>query len=190
LPIDYNDKYPEENNKEVCSTEGTLAYTSLDDGVGNVEADGLEKIHFCPIAWDRPQFEAIVADCEGNTDAYPSKKMDTFSRIALHEMTHMSTVGPPIIADPEEGDDGQIKDVQLYDDEGDFPANGPINAHALADPEQGDYYNPELTQNNADNYAWMALDALVSRHCASDPSGDSWQDFFTESPPRIGAVDE
>lgn len=118
--------------------------------------------------------------------------MDTFSRIALHEMTHMSTVGPPIIADPEDDDDddGQIKDVSLYDDEGAFAAYGPINAHALADPEQGDYYNPDLTQTNADNYAWMALDALVSRHCASDPSGDTWQGFFTESPPRIDSVDE
>jgi hypothetical protein len=191
LSTDYNDKYPKAANKEVCSTEGTEAYTSFDDGVGNIEADGLEKIHFCPIAWDRPQFDAIVADCEGNTDAYPSEKMDTFSRIALHEMTHMSTVGPPIIADPEDDDDdGQIKDVSLYDDEGAFAAYGPINAHALADPEQGDYYNPDLTQTNADNYAWMALDALVSRHCASDPSGDMWQGFFTESPPRIDSVDE
>jgi hypothetical protein len=80
--------------------------------------------------------------------------MDTFSRIALYGMTHTSTVGPPIIADPEDDDDdGQIKDVPLYEEEGDSAAYGPINAHALADPAQGDYYNPDLTQTNADNCA-------------------------------------
>jgi len=118
--------------------------------------------------------------------------MDTFSRVALHEMTHMSTVGPPIIGNPDDDEDGQIKDVPLYDGEADedFGAYGPINAHALADPEQDDYYNPDLTETNADNYAWMSLDALVSRHCAKDPSGDKWADFFTESPPPIDPVEE
>lgn len=143
------------------------------------------------MAWDIPQFEKVIEDC-GALDAYPSEKMDTFSRVALHEMTHMSTVGPPIIANPEEDEDGQIKDIPLYDEkeDEDFAAYGPINAHALADPEQDKYYNPELTETNADNYAWMSLDALVSRHCAADPSGDNWASFFTQSPPPIDPVDD
>lgn len=46
--------------------------------------------------------------------------MDTFARIALHEMSHMSSVGPPITKDPEdEDDDGLIKYVQMAD--GDTP---------------------------------------------------------------------
>lgn len=111
--------------------------------------------------------------------------MDTFSRIALHEMTHMSTVGPPIIGDDEE--DGQIRDIVLTDPETDeqFGAYGPINTHALVDEAQDDYFNPIVTEGNADSYAWMALDALVSRHCAKEVTEDRWQDFFTENPPAI-----
>jgi hypothetical protein len=122
--------------------------------------------------------------------------MDTFSRVALHEMTHMSTVGPPIIRNDEEGEDGQIRDVPLTapdDSDGDdsddepfeFPAYGPVNAHALVDEAQDDYFNPYKAETNADSYAWMALDALVSRHCATDTSGNNWVNFFTESPPAI-----
>jgi hypothetical protein len=99
----------------------------------------------------------------------------------------MSTVGPPIIGD----EDGQIKDAMLFDDQdpddGDsrFAAYGPINTHALVDEAQEDFWNPALTETNADSYAWMALDALVSRRCATDVSGDDWQNFFTENPPGI-----
>jgi hypothetical protein len=111
--------------------------------------------------------------------------MDTFSRIALHEMMHMSTVGPPIIGD--EDSDGQIRDISLNDpDDGSpFGAYGPINTHALADKAQDDYFNPALTEENADSYAWMALDALVSRHCAANTQGDDWQNFFTKNPPNV-----
>lgn len=162
-------------------TEGTLAYTQFDDGE---DEDGLEKIHFCDIAYDVVQFEEVVADCAA-LDAYPSEKMDTFSRIALHEMTHYSTVGPPIIGDDD--DDGEIKDVTLTDPDDDetFGAYGPTNTHALVDEAQDDYFNPALTESNADSYAWMSLDALISRHCAADPN--NWENFFTENPPAINA---
>ena len=182
---DFGGRYPEDANKEDCSIPGTLAYTAFDDGDDGIEADGLEKIHFCQIAYDVVQFEKVVADCAA-LDAYPSEKMDTFSRIALHEMTHMSTIGPPIIGDEDE--DGQIKDIMLTDpddDEDRFAAYGPVNAHALVDESQDDYFNPAVTEINADSYAWMALDALVSRHCATDATDDNWQNFFTENPPAI-----
>lgn len=114
---------------ESC-TEGTLAYTAFDDGE---DEDGLEKIHFCNIAYHIVQFEEVVADCAA-LDAYPNEKMDTFSRIALHEMIHYSTVGPPIIGDDDD-DDGQIKDVTLTDSDNDeqFAACGSANTHALVD---------------------------------------------------------
>lgn len=82
--------------------------------------------------------------------------MDTFSRIALHEMTHYTSVDPPNV------DSEMIQDVQMTGGE---TASGTVNAHALVDKTQADYFNPALAENNADNYAWTALDALVSRNC-------------------------
>lgn len=102
--------------------------------------------------------------------------MDTFSRIALHEMTHYSFVGPPNV------NGEMIQDLQMSDGE---TAYGTVNAHALVDEGQDDFFNPAVAETNADNYAWMALDALVSRHCTETPSGDEWQNFFKESPPKI-----
>lgn len=183
---DFGAKYPDNANKARCDDEGTLAYTDFDkiddsddDGSddGEIESDGLEKIHFCDSAWSRVNFEEVVSDCKA-LDPYPSEKMDTFSRIALHEMTHYSTVGPPSLA---EGD--MIQDVQMFDGE---PAYGTVRAHALIDKNQEETaYNPGASETNADNYAWMSLDALVSRHCASDVTGDNWAAFFTQDPPAL-----
>lgn len=121
-------------------------------------------------------FEEVVSDCKA-LDPYPSEKMDTFSRIALHEMTHSSTVGPPSLVD---GD--MIKDPEMFDGEW---AYGTVRTHALVDKNQDEAYNPQVSETNADSYAWMSLDALVSRHCASDVTGDNWAAFFTQYPPAL-----
>lgn len=114
--------------------------------------------------------------------------MDTFARIALHEMTHMSSVGPPIIRDHEDEDDyGLIKDVQMVDGDTSY---GPQNAHALVDKNQDEFWNPALAETNADNYAWMSLDSLISRHCSEVIGGDDWATFFAESPPAVPVDDE
>jgi hypothetical protein len=185
---DFGDKYPDEANYVRCSDEGTLAYTAFDDnGNGSdsegdaIESDGLEKIHFCDIAWSTRTFDEVTADC-ASLGAYPSEKMDTFSRIALHEMTHYSSVGPPIIREPEDDEGEMIKDVRMSDG---GPAYGTVRAHALVDKNQDEFFNPFMAETNADNYAWMSLDALVSRHCATDTDGNNWEGFFTDNPPAI-----
>ena len=99
--------------------------------------------------------------------------MDSFSRIALHEMTHYSSVGPATSLAQ------QIKDVLNKDEE---RAYDPLRVHGLLDPEQDD--NPAVTEINADSYAWMSLDAWISRNCAADPTGNNWASFFTQNPPR------
>lgn len=83
--------------------------------------------------------------------------MDSFSRIVLHEMTHYSSVGP------ETSLGLQIKDVRNADG---TPAYNPSRAHGLLAPDQDD--NPAVTEINADSYAWMSVDAWVSRLCEAD----------------------
>lgn len=98
--------------------------------------------------------------------------MDSFSRIALHEMTHYSSVGPATSLEE------QIIDVKNSDGE---LAYDPPRVHGLVDPEQDDQLAfPEI---NADSYAWMSLDAWISRKCSPDSSGNDWASFFTENPP-------
>ncbi|KAL1794237.1 hypothetical protein ACET3X_007658 [Alternaria dauci] len=154
-------------NAPQCGAEGTLAYTLKDTAV-----DQLEKIHFCDISWTGRLYSAADIDC-GSLDAYPSEKMDSFSRIILHEMTHYEAVG--------EGSSLQdvIQDRQNQDSGN---AYGTERTHGLIDVDQDD--DPEAAVRNADNYAWMALDAWISRICATDRSGDSWQTFFTQDPPN------
>ena len=101
--------------------------------------------------------------------------MDSFSRIALHEMTHYSSVGP------ETSLAQQIKDVQNADEE---PAYDPPRVHGLVDPQQDD--NPALTEINADSYAWMSLDAWISDKCGS---GDDGASYFTQDPPAYEPAD-
>lgn len=116
--------------------------------------------------------------------------MDTFARIALHEMSHMSSVGPPITKDPEdEDDDGLIKYVHMADGRWRHTL-GPQNAHALVDKNQDEFWNPALADTNADNYAWMSLDSLISRHCLEVIDGDDWATFFTEIRSAIPVDDE
>lgn len=144
-----------------CEEAGTLAYTLVDELV-----DQREKIHFCDISWE-DRLESIAdIDCDA-LDAYPSVKMDSFSRIILHEMTHYSTVGP------ETSLQEKIKDGVNADDQ---VAYDPDRTHGLIHQDE----DPVGAVMNADSYAWMSLDAYVSRICATDPSGDNWQTFFKE----------
>lgn len=146
-----------------CTVEGTLAYT-LEDQV-----DDLEKIHFCDLSWTRG--EASDVDC-ASLDPFPSTKMDSFSRIALHEMMHYSSIGPntPV---------GEtIGDCKNRDSE---PANDPPRVHGLLDPNQDD--NPAVTEINADSYAWMSLDAWMSQNCIAGSDTNNWASFFTQNPP-------
>ena len=98
--------------------------------------------------------------------------MDAFSRIALHEMTHYSSVGPQTSLAQ------QIKDVTNEDGQ---PAYDPPRVHGLVDPAQDD--NPAVTEINADSYAWMSLDAWISDKCSTDDSGNNWASYFTQDPP-------
>lgn len=98
--------------------------------------------------------------------------MDSFSRIALHEMTHYSSVGPATSLGQ------QIRDTANEDGE---LAYDPPRVHGLLDPEQDD--NPATTEINADSYAWMSLDAWISQKCSNGASGNDWQSYFTQDPP-------
>ncbi|KAF8146948.1 hypothetical protein K438DRAFT_1868330 [Mycena galopus ATCC 62051] len=146
-----------------CSTpeSGNLGYTDTDT------LDNREKIHFCDAAYALPSTAAL--DCT-TLDPFPSEKMDSFSRVVLHEMTHYSTVGPASALEE------QIVDVKNND--GEF-AYGEPRVHGLIDPDQDD--QPGLPEVNADSYGWFGLDAFVSRICASDPNDPSG--FFTQNPP-------
>jgi hypothetical protein len=149
-----------------CEDEGNLAYTVVDE-----DGDGCEKIHFCDIAYKKTVHAADV-DCS-SLDNYPSTRMDTFSRVALHETLHYSTIGPQSALGE------QIVD-QLNDDN--EPAYDPERAHSLNDPEQDD--QPGKAESNADNYAWMSLDAIISNRCIEATGREPWHTYFTESPPN------
>ncbi|KAI1812526.1 hypothetical protein GGS20DRAFT_591637 [Poronia punctata] len=150
--------------------EGTLAYTETD------KDDNREKIKFCDIAWNRPTADERSKQC-GDFDAFPSTKMDTFSRVALYEMTHYSSVGP------DSGLGEQIKDVSNADG---FRAFDPLRVYGLIDPKQDD--NEAVAEINADSYAWMSLDAWLSRRCADNPNKPDA--FFTKNPPAYDPEDE
>lgn len=140
----------------------TLAYTLTDD------LDSREKIHFCDPSWTRGSADDV--DC-ASLDPFPSTKMDSFSRIALHEMTHYSSVGPKTsLAD-------QIIDVKNADGQ---PTYDPPRVHGLLQQQDDQLSFPEI---NADSYAWMSLDAWISRKCAADSSDNNWALFFTQDPP-------
>jgi hypothetical protein len=147
-----------------CSDEDTLAYTDTDP------LDDREKIHFCPQSWAYPS--AADVDC-GALDPYPSTKMDSFSRIALHEMLHYSTVGPATSLGDTIGDVKNEDGLYAYE---------PPRTHGLIDENQDD--QPGLPEGNADSYAWMSLDSWISLTCATDRTGNNWATFFTENPPN------
>lgn len=150
------------NDPEVsCATDRNQAYTQED------KADEREKIHFCDVAFELP-LAASDIDC-GSLDTYPSEKMDTFSRVALHEMLHYSTVGPPSLVG------GQIVDQKNED--GKY-AYGPVRAYGLNDRDQDE--QPEKAESNADSYAWMALDGWISYSCSPD---ENWDSHFPDAPP-------
>lgn len=145
-----------------CAGGTTFAYTVED------ENDGYEKIHFCDIAFDLPTAAPDI-DC-GSLDPYPSYAMDTFSRVALHETLHYSTVGPA-------SELGNMI-VDQFNLDG-FKAYGPERAHGLNDPNQDD--DPGRADSNADNYAFMALDGWISYNCQPD---ENWASFFPDAPPN------
>ncbi|KAF1942532.1 hypothetical protein EJ02DRAFT_422117 [Clathrospora elynae] len=166
--LDFGANNPGEDD---CTDEGTLAYTLRD-----ANENEREKIHFCDPAWTRPSLENV--DC-GSLDPFPSTKMDTFSRIALHEMMHYSSVGPPSSLGE------QIKDGVNADNE---RAYGPDRTHGLIAEEQDD--DPFGAVQNADSYAWMALDTYASYKCAADQSDNNWATFFTQNPPDYVPEDD
>lgn len=145
-----------------------MAYTQVDEN-----GDKLEKIHFCDSAYDRPTAGPDV-DCN-SLDKYPSTKMDTFSRIVLHETLHYSTVGP-------ESDLGDMIVDQKNDD--DEYAYGPERAHGLNAEDQDN--QPGKAENNADNYAWMSITGWVGYICTNDPE-KPWDEYFPDDPPKYSA---
>ncbi|KAM5354927.1 hypothetical protein ACJ41O_001573 [Fusarium nematophilum] len=154
-----------ESSGNSCDEEGTLAYTATDE-----DFDQREKIHFCDIAYDRPASGPAI-DC-GSLDSYPSTKMDTFSRVVLHETLHYSSVGP----DSKLGE--QIVDQQ--NDDG-IVAYDPERAHGLNDPDQDN--QPGKAESNADNYAWMSLDSWISYLCTAEDEQEAWDSYFPDDPP-------
>jgi hypothetical protein len=133
-------------NANKCTDEGTLAYTLVDS------VDQRQKIHFCDLSWTLPATAGAVVADYSVLDPCPSGKMDAFTRVALYEITHYFTVGPATSLGQ------QIQDVANADN---APAYNPERAHGLVDIEQDN--NPVLSETNAESYAWMALDAWVSR---------------------------
>ena len=94
--------------------------------------------------------------------------MDTLSRVALHEMTHYSSVGPPSALGQ------QIKDVINADG---YDAYEPDRCHGLVDSAQDD--NPAVTE---------AQDAYFSFACTTDPSKPG--DYFTDPPAYVPGDDD
>ena len=147
-----------------CENEEVLAYTAVDT------LDDREKIHFCPLAYDRGT--AADVSCS-NLDKYPSTKMDTFSRIALHEMLHYKTMGMDSGVHSHIGDVMNADKVAAYD---------PERCFGLVDEDQDD--NPGLAVVNADSYAWMSLDAWVSFNCIAEDRKEDYGSFFQLDPPE------
>ncbi|KAJ7915390.1 hypothetical protein B0H13DRAFT_1610500 [Mycena leptocephala] len=158
-------------SEDIPCTEDTFAYTDTDP------VDDREKIHFCDRAFALPSIASV--DCN-RLDPYPSDLMDTFSRVVLHEMMHYSSVGPeselqcPII-------DVKNNDLNY--------AYGPSRVHGLIDPDQdGQSGKPEI---NADSYAWMSLDAWISRKCTAAKGEEDWVSYFTgDLPPYTDSDSE
>ncbi|ERF76598.1 hypothetical protein EPUS_09184 [Endocarpon pusillum Z07020] len=167
--VDNLDFAADDSNEADCNDEGTLAYTLTD------RLDSREKIHFCDPSWTRGKADDV--DC-ASLDPFPSTKMDSFSRIALHEMLHYSSVGP------ETSLAQQIIDVKNEDGE---PAYDPPRVHGLIDPEQDE--NPAMPEINADSYAWMSLDAGISFKCMRDWGNSDWASFFSQNPPPYEAAE-
>ena len=123
----------------------------------------------CNPAWRKPDLDSIQCD---NLDKYASFKMDTFSRIAVHEMFHYSSVGPKSTFDALVRDNTNDDGIVAY-----FPRR----AHGLADELQDG--QPGQAEGNADNYAWLAMDSYFSVHCSQNP-GD-YQHYFQDPPKYI-----
>jgi len=96
---------------------------------------------------DPPRGGAGDVDC-ASLQPFPSTKIDAFSRIALHEITHYNSVGPATSLAQ------RIKDTMNED--GGSPYNLP-RVHDLVDSKQDN--NPVVTKMNVDSYAWISLDA-------------------------------
>ncbi|KAI9711783.1 MAG: hypothetical protein M1820_001928 [Bogoriella megaspora] len=158
-----NVDFDKDENGASCDDEAVQAYTEIDN------LDHREKIHFCNNSWKK--LKAADVKCS-SLKHYPSRRMETFSLIVLHEMTHYSSVGPKTslgreIVD-EENKDG--KDAYY-----------PRRVHGLLAKDQDD--RPEKTVTNADSYAWMSLDAWISHLCSGSWIDNQWASYFTQNPP-------
>ena len=166
---DGTDFGPNVNVDEDCDNEGTWAYTDTD-------TDDREKIHFCDMAFDLPTSGPDIV-CT-NLDTFPSEKMDTFSRVALHEMLHYKAVGTGSSLG------AQIIDTTNYDGE---VAYGTERAHGLVDDDQdGTNEKGGLAKAdiNADNYAYMALTAWVGYNCSPEDEKEAYDTYFPDEPPH------
>lgn len=132
--------------------------------------DGREKIHFCDDSYDRP-LGGVDIDCN-SLDNWPSGRIDTFSRLALHETLHYRTIGEDSLLG------GQIVDQLNNDDE---VAYGPRRAHGLNDPDQDG--QPGKAESNADNYAYMSIAGWVGYICSPEDEKEYWDRYFSEEPP-------
>lgn len=95
--------------------------------------------------------------------------MDTFSRIAVHEIFHYSSVGPKSTL-------GVL--IRDNDNRDGIVAYFPKRAHGLADELQDDQAG--IAEGNADNYAWLAMDSYFSVHCSKN--SDDYQHYFQDPP--------
>jgi hypothetical protein len=100
-------------------------------------------------------------------DTFPSTKLDSLSRIAMHEMLHYPSVGKQSEVEAD------IVDARNEDEIG---AYGPVRCHGLVDPDD----DPAKTEINADSYAWMAVDAYWSFACSSTPGDHTG--YFKDPP--------
>jgi hypothetical protein len=102
--------------------------------------DNREKIHICDTTWSLP--EGFDANTCGSLGDRPTEMIDSIARVAVHEMTHYSTVGlASTLAE-------QIVDQQNDDY---TTAYGIDRAHGLIDSQQDN--QPGKAEGNADNYA-------------------------------------
>ncbi|KAI1430663.1 hypothetical protein GGR50DRAFT_180273 [Xylaria sp. CBS 124048] len=148
-----------------------LAYTTRD------RYDNFEKTHFCNIAWSRPSLDKRSKECDG-LGPYPSTGIDTFSRLALREMVHYSSVGPNSTLGQSIGDVLNADCIRAYE---------PSRVHGLLDEDQDN--NPALAEINADSYAWMAVESWLNVFCSNSTTASDVL-FFTEDPPPYGSADD
>lgn len=158
LPLTPFADFATSSQPDDCISAFTFAYTLTD------ELDNREKIHFCDNAWTRGSANDV--DC-ATLDPYPSTKMDAFSRIVIRQIISSTSVSQP--------SESPVTNVLNADG---VPTYDPARAHGLVNPAQD--AQGFLAVKNPDSYAWMSLDAFISRKCSL---GSDWSGYFTQDPP-------